>query len=123
MPGVSEWFNKNFSEAELEQYGPADFAIEQYLCNCYDQPLPHFPYVLMFFYTPKGDLVGRPERRARGTVIIPLAVRHGTRYCNVDPEKECFGSFADPCEFTDFQFGSELAEYFPYCKPDDAGAR
>lgn len=123
MEGVSEWFKNRFTEAELQQYRPDDFAIEQYLCNCYDQPVPHFPYVLMFFYTPKGDLVGRPERRGFDMVIIPLAVRHGERYCKVDAEDECYGSFTDPCEFTDFRFGSELAKYFPYCKPEDAELR
>jgi hypothetical protein len=123
MYGVSEWIANRFTDAELKTYGLGDFSIEQCLCNCADQPAPHYPYVLMLFRTPKGDLVGRPGPRGVETVITPLAVRHGERYCEVGDEEQCFGSFADPCEFTDFRYGDELAKYFPYCKPEDAHLR
>ena len=115
MPGVETWFKSRFSEAELGTYRREDFDIEQELCSCYDRPVPHYPYVLMLFSTPKGDLVGRPERRGFDTVIIPLAVRFGERYCEVDAEDECYGSFANACDFSDFRYGEELAPYFPDC--------
>ncbi|NIO43878.1 MAG: hypothetical protein GTO41_29260 [Burkholderiales bacterium] len=120
VEGVSLWFNKRFSKAELHTYAPEDFAVEQHLCNCNDKPKPHYPYMLIFFSTPEGDLVGRPERRGFDTVIIPLAVRHGQRYCNLDAEDQCYGSFSDPCDFSDFRYGKQLAPYFPYCKANNA---
>lgn len=115
MVGVSGWIKNRFSETELKTYRPEDFDIEQQLCSCYDRPVPHYPYVMMLFSTPKGDLVGRPERRGFDTVIIPLAVRFGERYCNVDAEDQCYGSFADACDFSDFRYGDKLAPYFPDC--------
>lgn len=123
MHGVSEWIKSRFTEAELQGYGPEDFSVEQCLCNCADEPRPHYPYILVFFRTPKGDLVGRPAPRGVEMAITPLAVRHGARYCEVDDEDRCFGSFADPCEFSDFQYGKELAKYFPYCKPEESDSR
>lgn len=119
MEGVSVWFNDRFTEAELETYRPEDFRIETHACGCYDKPVPHYPYLLVFFSTPKGDLVGRPDRRGLDTVITRLAVRHGDRYCDVEAEDQCYGSFDHPCEFSDFRYGSQLAEYFPTCKSDD----
>lgn len=115
MIGVSAWFNSRFPEAELNTYQPEEFDIEQELCSCYDRPVPHYPYVMMVFSTPKGDLVGRPERRGFDTVIIPLAVRFGERYCELDAENQCYGSFSSPCDFSDFRFGKKLAPYFPGC--------
>ncbi len=120
MQGVELWFRSRFTEAELSGYQPEDFSIEQHMCNCYDKPVPHYPYILMFFSTPKGDLVGRPERRGFDTIIIPLAERHGERYCEVGSQDVCFGTFAEPCDFSDFRYGGELAKYFPYCKTDEA---
>ncbi len=116
MAGVSVWFRQRFSDAELENYRPEDFHIESHACGCYDEPEPHYPYLLVFFNTPKGDLVGRPDRRGLDTVITRLAVRHGERYCDVDSEDQCYGNFAHPCEFSDFQYGPALAKYFPTCK-------
>lgn len=116
MAGVSTWIEERFSEAELESYRPEDFDIEQALCSCYDRPVPHYPYVMMLFSTPKGDLVGRPERRGFDTVIIPLAVRFGERYCELDAEDQCYGAFSDPCDFSDFRFGEKLEPYFPGCR-------
>lgn len=120
MDGVSVWFKGKFSEAELQTYRPEDFRIESHLCNCSDRPDPHYPYIFVIFSTPKGDLVGRPERRGFDTIITRLAIRHGEQYCNVDTEDECYGSFSNPCDFSDFQFESQLAPYFPTCKELDA---
>jgi hypothetical protein len=120
MPGVSAWFNDRFSESELQSYQPEDFRIESHACSCYDRPEPHYPYLLVFFSTPKGDLVGRPDRRGVDTVITRLAVRHGEQYCDVDSEDQCYGSFSQPCDFSDFRFGGQLARYFPTCKSVDS---
>ena len=119
MEGVSAWIRDKFSESELTSYSQADFRIEFYQCNCYDRPEPHYPNLLVFFSTPKGDLVGRPDRRGFDTIITRLAVRHGQRYCDLDAEDQCYGSFAHPCEFSDFRYGPQLAEYFPGCKTID----
>ena len=120
MEGVLVWFQSRFSEAELQTYQPEDFRIESHMCNCSDRPEPHYPYILVFFSTPKGDLVGRPDRKGFDTVITRLAVRHGELYCDVDSEDECYGSFSHPCEFSDFRYGPQLAPYFPTCKVLDA---
>lgn len=119
MEGVSVWFKERFTAAELESYQPEDFRIESHMCGCYDRPEPHYPYLLVFFTTPKGDLVGRPDRRGLDTIITRLAVRHGERYCDVESEDECYGSFSHPCDFSDFRYGRILAEYFPTCKSVD----
>lgn len=119
MQGVSVWFKNRFSEAELQTYKAEDFRIESHACSCYDRPEPHYPYLLVFFSTPKGDLVGRPDRRGVETVIARLAVRHGDQYCDVDSEDQCYGSFSSPCEFSDFRYGPQLARYFPTCKVID----
>lgn len=116
MEGVSDWIKQKFTVTELQKYQPEDFRIEPHLCGCYDRPVPHYPYILVFFTTPKGDLVGRPDQRGLDTIITRLAVRHGERYCEVESEERCYGSFSNPCEFSDFRFGSQLAEYFPTCK-------
>ncbi len=120
LEGVSVWFKKKFTESELETYQPEDFRIESHFCYCSDRPVPHYPYQLVFFSTPKGDLVGRPDRRGFDTVITPLAERRGELYCEIDGEEDqCFGTFANPCEFTDFRYGKQLAPYFPSCKVID----
>ena len=119
MQGVSVWFKNRFSETELQAYQAEDFRIESHSCSCYDKPEPHYPYLLVFFSTPKGDLVGRPDRRGVDTIITRLAVRHGDQYCDVDSEDQCYGSFSSPCEFSDFRYGPQLARYFPTCKVVD----
>jgi hypothetical protein len=116
MLGVAAWFKNRFTETELQTYPAEDFRIESHACSCYDRPDPHYPYLLVFFSTPKGDLVGRPDRRGVDTVITRLAVRHGDQYCDVDAEDQCYGSFAHPCEFSDFRYGPQLSRYFPTCK-------
>jgi hypothetical protein len=122
MEGVSVWFRERFSEAELQAYQPEDFRIESQLCNCSDRPEPHYPYIMVFFSTPKGDLVGRPDRKGFDTIITRLAVRYGEQYCNVESEDECYGSFSHPCDFSDFRYGAQLAPYFPTCKSVDPDA-
>lgn len=120
LEGVSGWLDKRFSDSEMAALQSGDFRIESHACSCADRPDPHFPYLLVLFTTPKGDLVGRPDRRGDDVVITRLAVRHGQQYCDVDSEDQCFGSFSHPCEFTDFRYGPYLAEYFPYCKMSDS---
>ncbi len=90
-----------------------------YDCGCFDEPSKHFPYSVVVFKTAKGDLVTRPERREGGLTFSPIALRNGTQYCTIDAEGDCYGSFAHPCDFTDFRFGPTLAEYFPSCKSED----
>jgi hypothetical protein len=90
-----------------------------YDCSCYDQPVKHFPYSIVVFETATGDLVTRPERREGALTFSPLAHRYGTRYCTVDSEQDCYGSFPHPCDFTDFRYGPYLAEFFPKCMSDD----
>jgi hypothetical protein len=51
--------------------------------------------------------------------ITPLAVRTGDRYCEVDSEDQCYGTFAHPCDFTDFRYGPYLKEFFPSCVPGE----
>ena len=116
MEGVADWFRDRFPEGELETYQPEEFRIESYSCNCDDRPVPHYPYLLVIFTTPKGDLVGRPDRRGVDTIITRLAVRYGERYCDLDSEDACYGSFSDPCDFSDYRYGHQLAAYFPTCK-------
>lgn len=58
---------------------------------------------------------------ARRQDFTALAVKYGTRYCAVD-KPDCYGSFAQPCDFTDFRYGPTLAQFFPTCKTDDADA-
>ena len=119
MQGVSVWFKRKFTPEELQTYGADEFRIESHMCSCYDRPEPHYPYILVFFSTPKGDLVGRPDRRGLDTIITRLAVRHGERYCQVESEDECYGSFSRPCDFSDFRYGPQLEKYFPNCKSVD----
>jgi hypothetical protein len=90
-----------------------------YDCSCYDEPSKHYPYSIVVFKTAQGDLVTRPERREGALTFSPLALRFGTRYCTVESEQDCYGSFSHPCEFTDFRYGPYLAEFFPTCKSDE----
>ena len=116
LEGVSRWIGSRFSASEIAQLSPEDFRVEQHACNCSDRPDPHFPYLVVLFTTPKGDLVARAEGQENMARITPLAVRNGKEYCRVDAEDQCYGSFASVCEFTDFRFGPSLAPFFPDCK-------
>jgi len=122
IEGVSRWLQGRFSEAELEALRPEELQVEAHHCSCEDTPHPHYPYTVVLFLTPRGTLVARPEGREGAVTITPLAVRHDTRYCEVESEASCYGSFAHPCEFTDFRYGPTLAQFFPSCKSDPAAA-
>ena len=115
--GISRWLQARFSAAELAALRKEDLRVEARQCGCYDTPEPHFPYSVLLVLTPKGDLVARAEPRENTVSITPLAVRYGDRYCDVESEANCYGSFAHACEFTDFRYGPYLAQFFPDCKP------
>jgi len=115
--GISRWLQTRFSAAELAALRKEDLRVEARHCGCYDTPEPHFPYSVLLVLTPKGDLVARAEARENAVSITPLAVRYGHRYCELESEANCYGSFAHACEFTDFRYGPYLAEFFPDCKP------
>ena len=106
---VSPWLGTQLSEASK---------FESYYCSCYDEPIKHYPYPIVVLKTPNGDLVARPEGTDGTLFFTPLAVRYGNRYCEVGSETDCYGSFAHPCEFTDFRYGPYLAEFFPTCKSE-----
>jgi len=122
IEGVSRWLQGRFSEAELDALSPDDLRVESHYCSCEDTPHPHYPYTVVLFLTPRGTLVARPEGREGAVTITPLAVRHDTRYCELEAEASCYGSFTHPCEFTDFRYGPTLAQFFPSCKSDPAAA-
>ena len=92
-----------------------NFGVEAHDCSCADKPEPHFPYRIVLFITPKGDLVARPEAHEKMAKITLLAVRNGEQHCNLDSEEQCYGLFANVCEFTDFRYGPTLEPYFPTC--------
>ena len=119
MHEVSLWLRARFTEAELEALGPDATRVEAHACGCYDRPRPHFPYRLVLFTTPRGDLVARAESHETALRITPLAVRKGSHYYELESEERAYGAFAHPCDFTDFRFGSQLAEFFPSCKAKD----
>ena len=116
---VLGWIHRKFTSAEIQQLSRDDIRMEPYACSCADKPDPHFPYLVVLFTTPKGDLVARPDGEEHMARFTPLAVRQGEQYCVVDSEEQCYGSFANVCEFTDFRFGSMLEEVFPTCKSGD----
>ncbi len=118
MDGVSLWLKARFSQTDLEGLQVGDLRVEAYYCSCYDKPNRHYPYSIVLLKTPKGDLVARPEGTDGALIFTALAVRHGDRYCEVESETDCYGTFSHPCEFTDFRFGPSLAEFFPTCKSD-----
>ena len=122
IEGVSRWLLGRFSEAELDALRPEDLRVESHHCSCEDTPHPHYPYTVVLFLTPRGTLVARPEGREGAVLITPLAVRHDTRYCELESEGSCYGSFAHPCEFTDFRYGQTLAQFFPSCKSGPAAS-
>ena len=116
LEGVSAWMRERFSKSEIEALSAEDFRIESHSCSCADKPDPHFPYRIVLFTTPKGDLLARPEANEQSAAVTLLAVRNGDQYCQLDSEEQCYGSFASVCEFTDFRYGPMLKPYFPTCK-------
>jgi hypothetical protein len=119
IEGISAWLRARFSPLELEAFQVGDLTVEPHFCGCYDQPTRHFPYAMVVIGTPKGDLVARPEYREVSVGFTALAVRQGNQYCDVDAQSSCFGSFSDPCDFSDFRYGPHLGIYFPTCKSED----
>jgi hypothetical protein len=116
--GSSVWPRSRFSASELQGLHLGDLEVEPYFCGCYDKPNKHFPYSIVLLKTSKGDLVTRPERLEGAVTYMPLAVRRGNQYCELESEKQCYGTFSDPCEFTDHRYGPHLAPFFPTCKTE-----
>jgi hypothetical protein len=116
--GRSARSGAELSAPELEGLQRDDLKVESYYCSCYDKPNKHFPYAIVVLRTPQGDLVARPERNEAAVTFTVLAIRYGNRYCEVDVGGDCYGSFAEPCDFTDFRYGPTLAEFFPTCMSD-----
>jgi len=116
--GMSRWLEAQLSESEREHSAPKNQGVEAYYCSCYDEPIKHYPYSIVVLKTPNGDLVARPEGTDGALFFTPLAIRYGNRYCEIGSEKDCYGSFSHPCEFTDFRYGPYLAEFFPTCKSE-----
>ena len=75
---------------------------------------------MVVFELAEHDLIVRPERDEAGFRFVPLAHRYGERYCKLDAKDDCYGSFASPCDFTDYRFGPTLIDFFPTCKTEDA---
>jgi hypothetical protein len=75
---------------------------------------------MVVFELAERDLIVRPERDEAGFRFVPLAHRYGERYCPLNSEHDCYGSFSHPCDFTDYRFGPTLIDFFPTCKSDDA---
>jgi hypothetical protein len=116
LDGIRDWIRKRFSHEEIASLSADEVNVESHFCSCEDQPDPHYPYPVVLFTTPKGDLVARAEVHEHSAKFTPLAVRNGEEYCAVDSEAGCYGSFSSPCEFTDFRFGEYLEDFFPACK-------
>jgi hypothetical protein len=116
LEGVGDWIRKRFSREEFASLPREKLNVESHFCSCEDVPEPHYPYPVVLFTTPKGDLVARAEVQEHSAKFTPLAVRNGEEYCEVESEESCYGSFASPCEFTDFRFGGYLENFFPACK-------
>jgi hypothetical protein len=119
LEGISGWLRARFSPSELEAFQAGDLSVEPHFCGCYDKPKRHFPYRMVVIKTPKGDLVARPENREVSVSFTALAVRRGNQYCDVDAESSCFGSFSEPCDFSDFRYGPQLSIFFPTCKLEE----
>ena len=115
---LAVWPRARFLASELQALRLGDLEVEAHLCGCYDKPNKHFPYALVLLKTAKGDLVARPERLEGGVAYMPLAVRRGNQYCELESEAQCYGSFPDPCDFTDYRYGPNLAPFFPTCKAE-----
>ena len=116
--GVAVWPRARFLASDLQELRLGDFEVEALFCGCYDKPNKHFPYAIVLLKTSKGDLVTRPERLEGAVAYMPLAVRRGNQYCELESEAQCYGSFPDPCDFTDHRYGPNLAPFFPTCKAD-----
>jgi len=116
---LSHWLKGRFSDAELAALRPEDLDLESHYCGCYDKPKAHFPYAFFLLRTPKGDLVVRPDSNEGALTFALLAVRYGDRYCRVESEADCYGSFPEPCDFTDFRYGPHLKEFFPTCLSEE----
>jgi hypothetical protein len=112
------WPRTRFYASELQQLQLGDLQVEAHFCNCSDRPVKHYPYSLVLMKTSKGDLIARPERIDGAVTYMPLAVRRGIQYCELESETQCYGSFPDPCAFTDHRYGPNLAPFFPTCKVD-----
>ena len=118
LDGMSVWLREKFSRLELDALRPDQLALESHFCGCTDVPRKHFPYAVVVLRTPKGDLVARPEGHEAAVRFAALAVRNDDVYCDPRSESSCYGAFAHPCDFTDFRYGRQLAEFFPTCKND-----
>lgn len=116
--GPAVWPRVRFLASELQELRLGNLEVEAHFCGCYDKPTKHYPYALVLLKTSKGDLVARPERLEGAVAYTPLAVRRGNEYCELESEAQCYGSFADPCDFTDHRYGPNLAPFFPTCKDD-----
>jgi hypothetical protein len=116
LKAISRWFAARFPGSGAQAFRIEDLRIESHACGCDDKPIAHFPYRVVLVSTPKADLVARPEGQEGVAGIVPLAVRYGDRYCALESDEQCYGSFAHPCEFTDFRYGPALAAFFPTCK-------
>lgn len=112
------WPRTRFSASDLQELNLGQLEVEAHLCGCNDKPNKHYPYSLVLLKSPRGDLVARPERMEGPVTYTPLAVRHGNQYCELESDTRCYGSFAEPCDFTDFRFGPSLAPFFPTCKAE-----
>jgi hypothetical protein len=113
---MAEWLAGMYSEAEYRALPADSITIESQQCGCYDEPTPHYPYLLVVLSTPRGDLILRPDQRELQVNFVKLASRQGDLYCSVDAGSECYGRFPSVCHFTDFRFGPTLEPYFPTCK-------
>lgn len=116
--GVTVWPRARFLASELQGLQLGNLEVESHFCGCYDKPNKHYPYALVLLKTSKGDLVARPERLEGAVAYTPLAIRRGNQYCELESEARCYGSFPDPCDFTDHRYGRDLAPFFPTCKAD-----
>jgi hypothetical protein len=121
LRAIARWFAARFPRPDGQAIPIEDMKIESHACGCGDRPVAHFPFRVVLVTTPKGDLIARPEGQEGAASIVPLALRFGDRYCALESDEDCYGSFAHPCEFTDFRYGPALAEFFPTCKAEQAG--
>jgi len=117
--GIAEWLTARFGAADLQSMQTGDLVVEPHFCGCYDKPNSHFPYAMVVIKTPRADLIARAEHAETCVTFVPLAVRRGNEYCDVHVEGTCFGSFRDPCDFTDFRYGPYLSGFFPSCKSEE----
>ena len=109
-------FERDFLASELDALAPGELALESHFCGCADVPLKHYPYVVFVLRSPKGDLLARPEGHEAVVHFVALAVRQEYQYCDPQMEASCYGTFMHPCDFTDFRYGPQLAQFFPTCK-------